>query len=305
MNFTNSLKYIGGIYLTYKAFSFLKWSFQFLPSIIPSVSNSLQSKYGNGWVVITGGSSGIGLSYAKELLSLNYNVCILSHSSDKLNSAYETLTQNNPTSSQVRYIKYDLNRNYDENDYNELSNKIMKATDNGNISILINNAGVITRGNLIANSIEQIISMININIKATVFLTKIILTIHKSNKNNKHKLLIITSGSIAGKGRYMGRSVYSGTKYFLESFMESIAKENKDDIDCTCFEIGPVETEMNKADVKFKLRSDDFVKKALSYVGKGDTIRSGCFTRELYIRLREIGIIEGIIDKMIIPKNIL
>ena len=300
MNFTNTLKYIGGIYLTYKAISFLKWSFQFLPS----PSNSLQSKYGNGWVIITGGSSGIGLSYAKAFLSLNYNVCILSHSSDKLNSAYETLTQLNPTSSsQVRYIKYDLNRNYDENDYNELTNKIMKATDNGNISILINNAGVITRGNLITNSISQITSMININIKATVFLTKLILTIHKS-KNNNHKLLIITSGSIAGKGRYAGRSVYSGTKYFLESFMESIAKENKDDIDCTCFEIGPVETEMNKADVKFKLQSDDFVNKALTYIGRGNIIRSGCFTHEMYIRLREIGIIEGLIDNMIIPKKL-
>lgn len=299
MNFTNTLKYIGGIYLTYKAISFLKWSFQFLPS----TSNSLQSKYGNGWVIITGGSSGIGLSYAKAFLSLNYNVCILSHSSDKLNSAYETLTQLNPTSSQVRYIKYDLNRDYDENDYNELTNKIMKATDNGNISILINNAGVITRGNLITNSIAQITSMININIKATVFLTKLILTIHK-RKNNNHKLLIITSGSIAGKGRYSGRSVYSGTKYFLESFMESIAKENKDDIDCTCFEIGPVETEMNKADVKFKLQSDDFVNKALTYIGRGNIIRSGCFTHEMYIRLREIGVIEGLIDNMIIPKNL-
>jgi short-subunit dehydrogenase len=299
MNFTNTLKYIGGIYLTYKAISFLKWSFQFLPS----TSNSLQSKYGNGWVIITGGSSGIGLSYAKAFLSLNYNVCILSHSSDKLNSAYETLTQLNPTSSQVRYIKYDLNRDYDENDYNELTNKIMKATDNGNISILINNAGVITRGNLITNSIAQITSMININIKATVFLTKLILTIHK-RKNNNHKLLIITSGSIAGKGRYAGRSVYSGTKYFLESFMESIAKENKDDIDCTCFEIGPVETEMNKVDVKFKLQSDDFVNKALTYIGKGNIIRSGCFTHEMYIRLREIGIIEGLIDNMIIPKKL-
>jgi short-subunit dehydrogenase len=298
MNFTTTLKYIGGIYLTYKAISFLKWSFQFLPS----TSNSLQSKYGNGWVIITGGSSGIGLSYAKAFLSLNYNVCILSHSSDKLNSAYETLTQLNPTSSQVRYIKYDLNRNYDENDYNELTNKIMKATDNGNISILINNAGVITRGNLITNSIAQITSMININIKATVFLTKLILTIHK-RKNNNHKLLIITSGSIAGKGRYAGRSVYSGTKYFLESFMESIAKENKDDIDCTCFEIGPVETEMNKADVKFKLQSDDFVNKALTYIGRGNIIRSGCFTHEMYIRLREIGINEGLIDNMIIPKK--
>ena len=299
MNFTNTLKYIGGIYLTYKAISFLKWSFQFLPS----TSNSLQSKYGNGWVIITGGSSGIGLSYAKAFLSLNYNVCILSHSSDKLNSAYETLTQLNPTSSQVRYIKYDLNRDYDENDYNELTNKIMKATDNGNISILINNAGVITRGNLITNSIAQITSMININIKATVFLTKLILTIHK-RKNNNHKLLIITSGSIAGKGRYAGRSVYSGTKYFLESFMESIAKENKDDIDCTCFEIGPVETEMNKADVKFKLQSDDFVNKALTYIGRGNIIRSGCFTHEMYIRLRAIGIIEGLIDNMIIPKKL-
>lgn len=299
MNFTNTLKYIGGIYLTYKAISFLKWSFQFLPS----TSNSLQSKYGNGWVIITGGSSGIGLSYAKAFLSLNYNVCILSHSSDKLNSAYETLTQLNPTSSQVRYIKYDLNRDYDENDYNELTNKIMKATDNGNISILINNAGVITRGNLITNSIAQITSMININIKATVFLTKLILTIHK-RKNNNHKLLIITSGSIAGKGRYAGRSVYSGTKYFLESFMESIAKENKDDIDCTCFEIGPVETEMNKADVKFKLQSDDFVNKALTYIGRGNIIRSGCFTHEMYIRLREISIIEGLIDNMIIPKKL-
>ena len=92
--------------------------------------------------------------------------------------------------------------------------------------------------------------------------------------------------------------MYAGAKYFLESFTESIARENEGDVDCTCFEIGPVETTMNRAD-------DEFVKKVLPYVGRGSVIRIGCFTHEMYIRLREIGIIKGIIDKVIIPKNIL
>ena len=57
-------------------------------------TNNLKEKYGDGFALITGGSSGIGLSFAKELLKINYKICLLSSNIKKLVKAQkELLTQ--------------------------------------------------------------------------------------------------------------------------------------------------------------------------------------------------------------------
>lgn len=47
----------------------------------------LQSKFGGGWAVVTGGSEGIGLALCEELAKEGFHICIISRSETKLNSA--------------------------------------------------------------------------------------------------------------------------------------------------------------------------------------------------------------------------
>ena len=50
-----------------------------------------KKRYGDGWCIITGGSSGIGLSYAKQFIKRGYKVLLISSNIDKLKIAKDIL----------------------------------------------------------------------------------------------------------------------------------------------------------------------------------------------------------------------
>ena len=57
----------------------IKFIFKLLDFIrkhILLTKNNLKEKYGDGYVIITGGSRGIGLSFAKEFLKQNFKIII-------------------------------------------------------------------------------------------------------------------------------------------------------------------------------------------------------------------------------------
>ena len=76
-------------------------------------TNNLKEKYGDGFALITGGSSGIGLSFAKELLKINYKICLLSSNIKKLEKAQKELLAQYPKST-IKIIEFDLSQFYTE-----------------------------------------------------------------------------------------------------------------------------------------------------------------------------------------------
>ena len=70
-----SIPYIFGMIIIIK-YIFKLLNFIFKHFLLPS--NDLKSKYGDGYALVTGGSGGISLSFAKELLKMKFKLCLLS-----------------------------------------------------------------------------------------------------------------------------------------------------------------------------------------------------------------------------------
>ena len=85
------------------------------------------------------------------------------------------------------------------------------------ISILINNAGVIVWKQLKDQSLEEIESQIRTNLEGLVKLTKESLPYVKD--------VIINLGSAAGKAGYGDLTVYCGTKFGVRGFSEALSQE--------------------------------------------------------------------------------
>ena len=235
----------------------------------------LKKKYGDGFVIITGGSVGIGYSLAKEFLKQNFKLLLISSKEEKLQKAKNELQKEKPSST-IEILQFNLNEPFTDKIIQELDEKITTITKGEEISVLINNAGVITRKLLCDLTNEQIRSMIYVNTLSLTLITKLI--IEKMLKRNK-KSLIIGSGSVMGRMRLPTRAIYASTKSFLQSFYEILQREYGKKIDFTTLEIGPVETELNKLNMPFKVNSDDFAKEAMKYVGRYN-FSTGCVKHE-------------------------
>lgn len=272
--FESFFYYIGVIFSLYLLIKFLKWIYKYFLLSMPN----FKKLYGDGFVIITGGSSGIGFSFAKQFIKLDYKILLISSSEQKLLKAKQELEKIN-SKSKIEILPFNLNQSYDDKTIEDLDKKITEITSGEEISILINNAGVITRKYLCDISDEQIRSMIYVNTLAVTFLTKIVL---QKMLKRKNRSLIIGSGSVMGTFRFPTRSVYGSTKSYLEAFYESLQREYSDRVDFTNLEIGPVETELNRLNMPLKINSDTFCEKSMKVLGRYNFTTS-CLTHEITV----------------------
>lgn len=166
----------------------------------------------NDVIVITGAGSGLGASLARKFSELGYHLCLLGRTKEKLVRTAESLTSS--------YSIYEL----DVSDKDNVS-KVVQSIQNevGNISLLINNAGVgifDLAENIDENSVHQ---MIDINLKGTIFCTQEVLKYMKK----RNKGIITNIVSTAGKEGKINESVYCASKFGVRGFTESLSIELK------------------------------------------------------------------------------
>ena len=264
--------YFGLVYILKKLILLLYWIYKTF--LLPS--QNLLKKYGSGFCIITGGSVGIGYSFAKQFMNQGFKILLISSKEEKLKKAKQDLLKENPNAT-IEILQYNLSQSFTNEIIKDFDEKISSITKGEEISILINNAGVITRKFLCDLTDDQIRNMLNVNTISLVFITKII--IEKMLKRNK-KSLIIGSGSVMGRMRLPTRSIYGSTKCFLQSFYEILQREYGKKIDFTTLEIGPVETELNQLNMPFKINSDIFAKNSINFLGKYN-FTTGCLKHEI------------------------
>ena len=235
--------------------------FSWIKKNLFSSSQDLKAKYGDGWVIVTGGSEGIGYAFAEEFAKQNFKICLMARSEEKLKKAKDSLVSKYPGAT-VTYISFDFNRTFEEKDIKELESILSDYQD---VSVLINNVGKICRINLCDQKNSDINDMININIKSMVHITKIIVS---KMVKRPEKSLIIGSGSMSGFYRYATRSIYGSSKVFLEAFLETLQNEYPNKIDCTYFEIGAVESVLNPLKMPFKISTHELSTTCAKYFGK-------------------------------------
>lgn len=259
--FVNFLALIGTVALLNKSFK----SFIWIKKYFFTIEKNFLKEYGNGWILITGASEGLGKSYAKELYKNGYNIIIVSRNELKIKSTIEEIkyeTENNMTgfTNKIEYFQFDFGENFTK-ESKELLEKKLKYYE---INILINNVGTAYLNYLEQLTDEEIQKIININIVNTTFLNKIIIN---QMKKRRKKSLVVFVGSDLVNFNPPFLQVYNSSKSYLKGLSESLEKENENIIDFTYLAPGPIETNLNPRKHFFKVKADDYAQKSIKQFG--------------------------------------
>lgn len=160
-------------------------------------------------IFITGTSSGLGKAAVKLFSANNWNVIATMR-----NPAKETELAKLPN---VTLLKLDVSNPQ------EIQSVVKQVTSNGNVDVVLNNAGYALTGPLEAYSEEQIIKQINTNQLGAILVTRAFVPHFREKKSG----LFLTTTSIGGLVSFPLNSVYHATKWALEGFNESLAIELK------------------------------------------------------------------------------
>ena len=156
-------------------------------------------------ILVTGGTSGIGLYIADRLVREGFQVFG---------------TSRNPKAAKKKYdfelVALDITSESSiQNCIHELQSRV------GHLDVLINNAGIGICGSVEETSMELAEKQFQTNFWGTVKMTKAILPIMRQQRSGR----IITIGSLAGLIGVPFQAFYAASKHALEGFMKSLRFE--------------------------------------------------------------------------------
>ena len=164
--------------------------------------------------LVTGGSSGMGLEYARQLAALGYDLVLVSDRDDELSAAVKGLRETFPV--KVRALFQDLS----EADSADLlydwcrQQEILP-------DILVNNAGMFFFKELEAADLDRVQAMINLHVSTV---TRLSILFGQAMKERGSGYILIVS-SMTASIPAPGIAVYSATKAYLKSFGRSLSYE--------------------------------------------------------------------------------
>ncbi len=163
-------------------------------------------------VVVTGGSSGLGLAIARAFCGAGARVVIAARTAEKLEQAASDLRADG---GQVLAVATDVRQ---QADVDALLAKTLEQF--GRLDVLVNNAGSSDRGAAIETTAEKFAALMDLNFTALVRCTRAAMP--ELLKAQGH---LVNIGSLAGKtaARYMG--AYSATKYAVSAYSQQLRLE--------------------------------------------------------------------------------
>ena len=163
------------------------------------------------WALVTGGSSGMGLEYARQLAAKGYDLVLVSNREEELQQASEELTQANNVKVVTRYQDLAL-----ENAPDELM--VFCQEQSIEVEVLINNAGMFFFEELTLENEAKAMKMMQLHMYTP---TRLCLLFGEAMKQRGHGS-ILNMSSMAAKLPCPGITVYSATKAYLKSFGKSL-----------------------------------------------------------------------------------
>lgn len=166
------------------------------------------------YAFITGSSSGIGESFAKQLASENYNIIL--HGRNELNLKRIQREIIEKYKVKCEYIILDLSSTIT---ISQLDNLLSSF----NITTFISNAGLGVAGYFNETSLDDELKVSNLHVNSIIVLTKYFITKFKVAKEGR----ILNISSLYAFFPVPKQSIYAATKTFQHSFFLSIHKEMK------------------------------------------------------------------------------
>lgn len=210
--------------------------------------------------LITGGTSGIGLAIADELLTRGYEVKIISRKEGDL----PIIREKHPEG-KIEFSSYDLSK--EEECY-----RLLEDTKGEDYDLFVNNAGYGDIGRIQDTSLEKEVNMLKLNDIATLILVKSFLI--RFIEKGKGRVLTVASAAAFGVAPYM--NVYYASKAFVYSLAHGYYRELKDMKSKVTISVlcpGPVKTRFEEvANAKFtisSLQADKVAKYAVKKTLKG------------------------------------
>lgn len=170
------------------------------------------SKVHGKWVLITGGTSGIGRACAELFAKNGANLILTGRRGDRLEAAQNILSEK--FNVRVRTYQFDI-REFTESV--KMANDLQQAAIVPDI--LINNAGLASgKDRIFEGLISDWEKMIDTNVKGLLYVTRTILPM-MVERNDGH---IINIGSVAGHIVYPEGNVYNASKFAVKALNEAI-----------------------------------------------------------------------------------
>ncbi|WP_026770276.1 SDR family oxidoreductase [Asinibacterium sp. OR53] len=236
----------------------------------------LKTKYGD-WAIVTGATSGIGLELATQLANADFNLILNSRHLEKLKSVQYNLKLKNNI--QIKIVDADVSEPSGVE-------KIIQASQNLNVGLLINNAGYGTSGLFVDASLHSEINMLRLNCEAVLSFTHYF---SQKFKQQQRGGIIFLSSLVAFQGVPYAAN-YAATKAYIQSFAEALSVELKPfNVDVLAAAPGPVESGFGqRADMKMSkaLKPSEIGVPILSALGKQRNVIPGMLSKVLVYSLR-------------------
>ena len=186
-------------------------------------------------ILISGATSKLGHAFALAYAKLGHIPVLLSKNEAKIKQLVSEVKQHDIEP--IYFITNLSEENSPEQVFEYLEQKRIT------IHTLINAANTGFHGDFITSSLKQQQQIVNININATVSLTR--LALEHMNKLNEGFILNVSSIAAFQPGPYM--SVYFAAKAFVLSFTEALRNELEGSgINVSCLCPGPIKSERDK-----------------------------------------------------------
>jgi uncharacterized protein len=177
------------------------------------------------WALVTGASAGIGKEFCHVLAEKKWNLVLTARREQLLTKLKQDLEGRYQI--KVVILKADLLIHGDVE-------KVLEHMHHYGVSYLVNNAGILSRGEFDSKELEEANRVINLNITSMVHLTYGAI---KNFKKLDRDCFILNVGSLNSYISTAGQAVYCASKAFVKSFTLAISEELRESrirVSCLC-----------------------------------------------------------------------
>jgi len=166
-------------------------------------------------IIITGASAGVGAACARAFAAQNAKLVLVARGETALNAIAEELREQ----SEVLTVAMNVASNEDCLALLDKAEKVFGA-----VHVIINNAGMHSRGDLEKVTPDDVAAMVDINMRAPLLLSCAAIPYLRRAGSGA----IVNIGSLAGRAPLQGAATYSATKAGLRAFSLALADELRD-----------------------------------------------------------------------------